>query len=382
MLGCQATVAGRGLSFPSRCSAVTAPLQIHGLTRAAFVAAAKERLSRGAGVAPRLYRQVLQAGRFAPETFGLSAEAVAGWRRCFRHDLPEVSRLVTEEDERGWETAKAVLRLPDGLEYETVLIPMGRGRHTLCISSQVGCKMGCAFCETGRMGLLRDLPPQDVVAQLLVARHRLGWRFRNVVFMGMGEALDDVDKLVRVLDILGDSSAFGLAQERITVCTVGRVDGIRRLSELGYKRLNLSVSLNAANDALRDELMPVNRVAPLAELQQALSLYRPRRNFALGVNYCLLPGLNDGREDARDIARFCAPLGRVMVSLIPFNPGTSPLTRAPTEEEVVRFVGWLREEGLPVRRRIPKGREVMAACGQLGNRQLAEAKRTLPVRTG
>jgi 23S rRNA (adenine2503-C2)-methyltransferase len=160
---------------------------------------------------------------------------------------------------------------------------------------------------------------------------------------------------------------MAMSQERITVCTVGRVDGIRRLFAAGFKRLNLSVSLNAPTDELRQTLMPIARKTSLRELQQALLEYRPRRNFALGVNYCLLPGINDAREHAAGVARFCAPFPRVMVNVIPYNPGSVPLTRAPNEEEIDRFMDWLRTDGVPVRRRITKGRSVMAACGQLGN---------------
>ncbi|MDH5490594.1 MAG: radical SAM protein, partial [Myxococcales bacterium] len=302
-----------------------------------LVARAAARLSRGAGAARRVYRQVMLEGRFAPEELGLAAETSAGWRAAFDFELPELVRLVEEPSETG-KTAKAVLRLADGLEAECVLIPMGRGRQTLCVSSQVGCKMGCSFCETARMGLMRQLAPHEIVAQLLVARHVLGWSVRNVVFMGMGEALDDFDSLHQVLRILLDSAGLSIAQERLTVCTVGRVDGIERLAQTGLKRLNLSISLNSADPRRREELMPVSRRFPLEALQAALVAYRPRRNFALGVNYCLMPGLNDRREDARLVAAFCAPIGRVLLNLIPYNPGGRPLCRAPTEEEGERFV--------------------------------------------
>lgn len=237
----------------------------------------------------------------------------------------------------------------------------------MCVSSQVGCKMRCAFCETGRMGLLRHLRADEIIAQLLVARHRLGWSIRNVVFMGMGEALDNADQVIRALRVLNDEAGLAIGQERITICTVGHVEGIRRLDQEGFKRLNLSISLNASSDYLRSELMPINRRTNLATLQRALSAYRPRRNFALGVNYCLMPGINDTRDDARAIADFCAPLGRVLVNVIPYNPGSLPLCRAPEEDEIERFIGWLREDGLPVRERVTKGRGAMAACGQLGN---------------
>ena len=227
------------------------------------------------------------------------------------------------------------------------------------------------------MGLLRHLRPDEIVGQLLVARHVLGWDFKNVVFMGMGEALDN-PSLFHVLRLLNDPGAMSIAQECLTVCTVGSIDGIERLKAEGFPRLNLSVSLNSADDATRSRVMPVNRKNPLVDLQAALAAYRPRRNFALGVNYCLMPGINDTREDAARVAAFCAPIARTLVNVIPYNPGNAPLTRAPSEDEVDTFIGWLREEGLAVRRRVTKGRSVMAACGQLGNAELRRGK-SLPV---
>jgi 23S rRNA (adenine2503-C2)-methyltransferase len=140
------------------------------------------------------------------------------------------------------------------------------------------------------------------------------------------------------------------------------------------KRLNLSISLNAANDKLRSELMPINRVTPLSELQNALLSYRPRNNFVLGVNYCLMPGINDAAEHVREVAEFCRPIGRVMVNIIPYNPGNVPIARAPSDEETDAFIHALRDEGLPVRKRITKGRSVMAACGQLGNVELRQLR--------
>jgi 23S rRNA (adenine2503-C2)-methyltransferase len=349
-------------------------IDIHALTRDELVRTAKARLTQGAGAAPRIYRDVLFEGRFDPAAHGLSERSAEVFREVFRFKLPEVKAVVEEETHVGL-TAKAVLALEDGYEVECVHIPMGRGRYTLCISSQVGCKMGCRFCETAKMGLLRHLTAAEIVGQVLVARHRLGWDVGNVVFMGMGEALDNADAVIQALRVMNDPGGLGMAQERFTVCTVGHIEGIDRLAALGFRRLNLSVSLNAANDALRSRIMPVNRKTPLAELQRALAAYRPRRNFALGVNYCLMPDLNDARQDAADVARFCEPLERILINVIPYNPGTAPLTRAPTDEEIDRFIGYLREEGLPVRKRVTKGRTVMAACGQLGNLELRERRR-------
>ncbi len=353
---------------------------LHALTSAEFREAARAAGVVGHGKAREVYRHALASARFAPSEVGLGARAAASFLDAFSFSLPEVVRVVDEETHVGT-TAKAILRLHDGYEVECVHIPMGRGRSTLCISSQVGCKMGCTFCETGRLGLLRHLGADEIIGQLLVARAELGWDFRNVVFMGMGEALDNYEGVVRALRIMNDSGGLAMAQERLTVCTVGNLEGIERLREAGFKRLNLSVSLNAANDEARSKMMPVNRKTPLAMLQDALVRYTPRRNFALGVNYCLMPGINDARQDAADVAQFCAPMNRVLVNVIPYNPGNAPLTRAPSDDEIDRFIGWLRDEGLPVRKRITKGRTVMAACGQLGNVSLRQKKREglLPV---
>jgi 23S rRNA (adenine2503-C2)-methyltransferase len=275
--------------------------QVHGFTPDGFVQAARELVPRGFGAARDLYKQAVREGRFEPASLGLSAEAVAHYHAAFRFELPSVASTVSEEGETGT-TAKAVLRLEDGYEVECVLIPMGRDKHTLCVSSQVGCKMGCTFCETARMGLLRHLRADEIVAQLLVARHVLGWQFKNVVFMGMGEALDNPN-LLHVLRLLNDSSGMQIAQECLTVCTVGSIDGIERLREAGMPRLNLSVSLNSADEATRSRIMPVNRKHGLAELQAALASYRPRPNFALGCE--LLPHARAERQPRGRRARGC-----------------------------------------------------------------------------
>ena len=189
---------------------------IHGLTNTEVVECARRELDRGHGFGRRIHRMAVCDGLFEPEALGLGREASEAWREHFSFELPKVVRIVTDEGEQG-ATSKVILRLSDGLEVESVRIPMGRGRFTLCVSSQVGCKMGCTFCETGRMGLLRHLTVDEIVGQLLVARHVLDWRIRNVVFMGMGEALDNADNLIRSLRILNDPAGLAIAQERITV---------------------------------------------------------------------------------------------------------------------------------------------------------------------
>jgi 23S rRNA (adenine2503-C2)-methyltransferase len=364
-----------------------APHDILGLTSAELAERTRQVLPTGRGLAMRLYPRAFR-GEFAPESFPVSAASAAAWRAHFRVGLLEVVRVVAEDGALG-ATAKAVLRTADGHEIECVRIPMrgdrreagseaddgGAGKRprcrqsfTLCLSSQIGCRMGCAFCETARMGFIRDLTAAEIVAQVVTVGSALGWKARNLVFMGMGEPLDNADALIQALRVLGDQRGLHYSQERLTVCTAGHAEGLAALAALGWKRLNLSLSLNAADDAARTRLMPINRRTGLAELQRLLAAYPQRRNFTLGVNYCLLPGRNDTREDSRRVADFCRPLGRVLVNLIPYNPGSNAIALAPTEAEIVRFVEWLREDGLPVRRRITKGRSIMAGCGQLAGR--------------
>ncbi len=346
-------------------------IDILGLTSRELAREAALALPSGAGVSGRLYARAFETGRLEPGEAGLSEASSRAWLERFAVGLLEPARVVDEEGEVGV-TSKAVLRTADGLEVECVRIPMrGEARSTLCLSSQVGCRMGCAFCETGQGGLVRNLSAAEIVSEVLTARLRLGWDCRNLVFMGMGEPLDNFDSLSRALSVLMDGRGLGFAQERITVCTSGLPDGVRALRDLGYKRLGLSISLNAGDDAKRSRLMPVGRRWGLAELGAALAAYPQRANFALGVNYCLLPGLNDSREDAASVARFCAGIGRCLVNLIPYNPGSSPVARAPSGEECERFLGWLREEGLQVRAREAKGGSIMAACGQLGGSRRA-----------
>jgi len=374
-------------------------IDILGLTRQAFEAEAGlgQGRSRALGA---LYKAVQLEGRFEPGRIGISREAAAGLEARFRLGLLEPVKVVEEEGPLGV-TAKALLRLSDGECIECVRIPAGRapkaagaeaieaagghraaapgavasqagdreGPATLCISSQVGCRMGCAFCETGRGGLVRNLSAAEIVAELVTVRVLLGWRISNIVFMGMGEPLDNFEPVSGALAVFLDRSGHGFSQESITVCTVGLAEGIGRLRSLGLKRLNLSVSLNAPDDGSRSALMPVDRAVPLAVLAAALAAYPQRRNFALGVNYCLIPGLNDGPGAAEGVAAFlakAAPPGRALVNLIPYNPGSAPIGRAPGEAEIEAFEARLVALGIQVKLRVPRGRGLMAACGQLG----------------
>lgn len=275
------------------------------------------------------------------------------------------------------------------LETESVIIPMrGRGGerwHTLCVSSQVGCRMGCAFCETARMGLVRDLTAAEIVAQYLVARELLAgaaapprpYRYflggiHDVVFMGMGEPLDNFEAVTQAIRVLGEPNGINFPQAQITISTAGRVDGLRRLAALGWPNLRIAVSLNAPDDALRRALMPVGRAMPLAELRRALDEYPLARKGRFVIEYVLLRGVNDSPAHAGAVADWCRGL-RCVVNLIPYNPQREPRFAASDEATVVGFAAALRRGGAFVTRRRSKGRDLRGACGQLGNRAPAAA---------
>jgi 23S rRNA (adenine2503-C2)-methyltransferase len=337
--------------------------------------------AKGGGAAKALYAQCHRQGVFNPELLGLSAKNSQIWRSAVSLELPKPEAEAASEGPEGL-TKKALFRLADGAAVECVLVPMrGTGeapaRASLCVSSQVGCRMGCAFCETGRLGLTRSLSRAEIVGQAVAARALLGWDFSSIVFMGMGEPLDNLGELVGAIGVLTEQAGLGISAERITVCTSGIAEGIEALGSLGLKRLGLSLSLNAGRQETREALMPITRTNGMDELALRLSRYPMRRNFYVALNYCLIPGANDSREEAAGVGAFAKKMApaRGFVNLIPYNPGSHPLSRAPTEAEVGRFLGWLAEEGLQARARGVKGRDIMAACGQLAGEARGEDER-------
>jgi len=294
------------------------------------------------------------------------------------HDPLEVRLAPVVREVRDGELTKFVQRMPDGLETESVLVPM-QGRHrewkSVCVSTQIGCARGCTYCETGRLGFRRNLTAGEIVGQVVAARRLLGTRadtLRNVVFMGMGEPFNNFDNVVQAIRVLCDQSGLSIGKPRITISTVGRIEGIRRLGELRWLRLNLAVSLNAPNDEIRSKIMPVNRTEPMAALREALRAFPLRRCGFIMIEYVLIPGVNDAREHARELADYLKPIP-CCVNVIPYNPRRESPWPAPTDESVLRFLDWLEEAGQFCKRRITKGRDRMAACGQLGNPTLARA---------
>ncbi|MBI9085324.1 MAG: 23S rRNA (adenine(2503)-C(2))-methyltransferase RlmN [Desulfobacterales bacterium] len=295
--------------------------------------------------------------------------ASRGLSEALRRDLWfEPGTMVQEQCQDG--ITKFVIRLHDGETVESVVLPMVT-HQTVCVSSQVGCRMGCRFCETAKAGLRRNLTADEIVGQVWMARRRYGRHVRNVVFMGMGEPFDNIDNVLQAIRVMNDQRGLDIAQRYITVSTVGLVPGIERLAASKMSHLRLAVSLNASNDLIRSELMPINRVYSMAALHRSLAAYPMKKKQTLMVAYVLIPGLNDRPEHVRELAAYLNPLP-VKVNLIPFNPGTGAPFRAPEEEEVKRFCNALVAQRVQVQQRTTKGRDLMAACGQLGSRYASE----------
>jgi 23S rRNA (adenine2503-C2)-methyltransferase len=373
------------------------------------------------------------AGRFLIDRLGGRAGALEAYRRFYRlgagsvpglggfvptvtHEMREQSpegevvKFLTSvaREAPGSGSVRARASLPEMLSVESVLIPMigsaGKTTYTLCVSSQVGCAMGCTFCETAQMGLIRSLTSAEIVAQWYAAAHLVRrddgapsslrpcvsssqFPVKNIVFMGMGEPFDNYDSVVGAIAILKDHNGAHVPASQICVSTVGRVDGIRRLAERikepGWHRLGLALSLNSAIEADREAIMPITRKYSLGEVQRALVEWPRFAGNKICVEYVLIPGQNDTREHAGAIARFMEPLGlhktvlgrgtntmRGVLNLIPYNPRRNSPWPAPTEERVEEFMGWLVGEGVFVKRRRTKGRAMMGACGQLGSAEI------------
>jgi 23S rRNA (adenine2503-C2)-methyltransferase len=288
----------------------------------------------------------------------------------FETGLPEVVRKTEAEDG----AAKFLLRLADGVQIEAVHIPMGK-RETVCVSSQAGCAVDCAFCVTGRMGAGRNLSAGEIAGQYLaLAREApFGPHEANVVFMGMGEPLLNVQNVMDALDLLERE----VASRRITVSTAGIVPGIEELAQ--RKRLpNLAVSLSAADDETRTRLMPVNRTWPLAELFRALGDWPLDSGRRITFEYVLVDGVNDSDAAAARLARLVRTLPS-KVNLIPLNesPEWLPDLRRPPADRIDSFAAALASAGVPVTVRWSKGLGAAAACGQLKGRETPRAPRPI-----
>jgi 23S rRNA (adenine2503-C2)-methyltransferase len=242
--------------------------------------------------------------------------------------------------------------------HQAVSETRAKERWTVCLSSQVGCARGCVFCETGRLGLIRNLTAAEMVAQYALAARHLDLAPRNVVFMGMGEPLDNLESVLRAIDVLREPGGFAVPERRVTVSTVGIIP---RMEEFWARsRANLAVSLHAVNETVRRALLPVARRFGLADLRRAIA----RAPRPVLLQWTLIEGVNDSDADADALAQFACGLD-VRVNVIPLNPGPDPRQKAPSLERCRSFQRRLASHGVRALLRLPHGQSVGGACGQL-----------------
>jgi 23S rRNA (adenine2503-C2)-methyltransferase len=275
-------------------------------------------------------------------------------------DLPPVARRLDSNDG----TRRYLLRLSDGRTVESVWIP-GGNRDTFCISSQIGCALGCTFCLTAQMGLTRDLSAGEIVSQVLVLRRDAPRRRFSIVLMGMGEPLANYDSVVKAIDILHDNHGLSVPPARITLSTAGLIPGIERLSgEPVFP--NLSISLTGVTNAVRDQLMPINRKYPIDAIVDAVRGLPPSRQSRVMFECVMIKGVTDSGEDARELARQLRGL-RVKVNLIPLNPAPSLPFEPAERDAILRYQGILVRNGFATFIRKNRGNDVGGACGQLNS---------------
>lgn len=272
-------------------------------------------------------------------------------------------------------TEKLLMELADGAQVEAVLLPMRRERYTLCVSTQVGCSMGCQFCATGSLGLKRPLSAGEIVAQVYLAREYVQRKtlrssedpersLSHLVFMGMGEPLHHYDRTHDALKVLLAQQGVCFSARQVTVSTVGLVPAMRRFSEDFKGRVQLALSLHAGSDETRQKIMPVAKKWSLHTLKEALLAHPLPGRRVLMLEYVILPGINDSDEELDGVAAFQEGL-RALVNLIPFNPFPNSPFRSPTKTEVASVETRLKERGVACSIRVTRGQDRAGACGQL-----------------
>ena len=353
-------------------SKVIAPVNLSGLTRA------------------ELRQALIDAGVCPPEKAKMRASQVWSWihhygvtdfaamsnvakdmqaklAEAFTLARPEiVERQVSKDGTRKW-----LIRTAPGIEIETVYIPDVGRAGALCVSSQVGCTLNCTFCHTGTQKLVRNLTAAEIVAQVQVARDDLGeWpspkedrRLSNIVFMGMGEPLYNLHHVANAIDIISDNEGIAISRRRITVSTSGVVP---KIAELGEKtQTMLAISLHATNDPLRDVLVPLNKKYPLEQLMAAIRAYPGLSNARrVTFEYVMLKGVNDSPEEARALMKLIEGIPS-KINLIPFNPWPGTDYQCSDWKTIERFAAILNKAGYASPIRTPRGRDILAACGQL-----------------
>jgi len=272
--------------------------------------------------------------------------------------------VIREKRSRDGRTRKFLVKLEDDQKVEAVHMDFG-SRQTVCVSTQVGCAVGCSFCATGRMGLIRNLTAGEIVGQIYLLRHQLKLEISNVVFMGMGEPFHNYEAVMKAVSILTADEGYGLSQRRITISTVGIIPGIERLSREILKP-KLAVSLVSPREETRNRLVPINQRYPLRDLFAALARYAKTSRHRITFEYVLLQGVNDSPADARLVEEWLRPLP-AKLNLIVYNP-TGKDFQPSTKDTFKRFYEAFLKAPFPVTFRENMGTDIDAACGQLWTR--------------
>ena len=315
--------------------------------------------------AKQIFRWIARGSARFEEMTDLSQDLRRELEDLFTIYESHITENLTDSDG----TVKLQITLRDSTKIEAVILVDGDGRKTACISTQVGCPMACAFCKTGSLGFYRNLNAAEIAEQLYHCRSVAG-DVANIVVMGMGEPLLNLENLRIAMNIWSDPAGLGMSRRRMTISTSGIVSGIKDLADQGPD-VRLALSLTTADPALRERLMPVTKANPLSEVKDALRYFQSKHDKRITLEAVLLGGINTRKEDAIAIATFARGLD-VIINLIPWNPvdGMSLDGNAfeePTDQEIDFMARLLEQRGLNVTKRYRKGRGVSGACGQLGS---------------
>ncbi len=286
--------------------------------------------------------------------------------KAFREHLAQVyyiGRLkVLSEQHADDGTVKFLLRLEDGESIETVFIPEG-DRRTICVSTQVGCPLGCVFCASGQIDFKRNLLAWEIVDQILRIKSCLRMGVTNIVFMGIGEPMLNLTEVFKAILLINSDYALNIGARHITVSTAGIIEGIRAMAK-GPSRVKLAISLNATTNVVRNMLMPVNRKYPLEDLLEAVRFYGKTRQIRTTFEYVLIAGVNDRRADARRLVKILKGIPS-KINIIPLNEIAGLAFKKPPGEKVLAFIDAMKDNPIPITLRKSKGIEIMAGCGQL-----------------
>lgn len=277
-----------------------------------------------------------------------------------------IDRLKIVSVEKDVDVCKYLFELFDGEHIEAVLMRHDYG-NSICVSSEVGCNMGCKFCESGRRKKVRNLETYEMVLQILMIEKELGERISHVVVMGIGEPFDNYDNLVKFLKIINHPKGLAIGARHITVSTCGIIPKIREFSNLGLQ-FNLAISLHAPNNELRNQIMPINKVYPLNDLMKVLMEYYNNTNRRITFEYILLAGINDSEENALELSKLVKNLN-CYVNLIPYNETNNLNFKRSSTIQIMKFYDILKKNGISVTIRKEFGGNISAACGQLRSKK-------------